>query len=186
QQDAVAWFGFYLLYRNAPERPATAASVSTAVARALPGTKIIRTLSIEQALAASWFLPRFRSLLAAGFFALALLIALFGIYAAVGEDLGRRRRELGIRGALGADPSRLAALAVSGVALAAAAGAAVGIGGAVWLSQLLQSAIHLSATSGASAYAAAAVLCWLAAVAVAAVAALPLVRRSPGDLLASR
>jgi ABC-type antimicrobial peptide transport system permease subunit len=76
---------------------------------------------------------RLVTLLLAGFAAFALVIASLGIYAVVSYDVTQRRREIGIRLALGATPGRVRArvlartLRLAGVGLSAGLVAAWGL-----------------------------------------------------------
>ena len=61
-----------------------------------------------------------------------------GIYALMSFTVARRRKEIGIRAALGADPTRILMAIFSRALGQLAIGAAVGMGGAVGLEQLLE------------------------------------------------
>jgi ABC-type antimicrobial peptide transport system permease subunit len=74
-------------------------------------------------------------LLAAG--GLALLLSAIGLYGVIAFLVTRRTREIGVRIALGAVPSRVTARLVSDGMVAVSAGLAVGLGGAWMLSHLL-------------------------------------------------
>jgi ABC-type antimicrobial peptide transport system permease subunit len=60
-----------------------------------------------------------------------------GIYSLMSFTVARRRREIGIRSALGADPARILAGIFSRAFAQLGAGAAAGMAGAVGLEQLL-------------------------------------------------
>jgi predicted permease len=70
---------------------------------------------------------------------MALLLGLVGIYAVIAYVLAQRRRELGIRMALGAPASVLKSMLVRHVLALAAVGVALGAGGAAALSRLMES-----------------------------------------------
>ena len=81
---------------------------------------------------------RFYALLLTTFAALALLLAAVGIYGVIAYSVQQRRRELGIRIALGASRERVVAMVVrQGMALAIL-GAAVGLAGAGMLTRVLK------------------------------------------------
>jgi ABC-type antimicrobial peptide transport system permease subunit len=61
-----------------------------------------------------------------------------GIYALMSFTVARRRKEIGIRAALGADPTRILAGIFSRALAQLAAGAAVGLAGAIALEQVLE------------------------------------------------
>ena len=61
--------------------------------------------------------PRFRTLALGGFAALALFLAVLGLYSVVAYTTKLRSREIGIRVALGATPQRVVAVILRGVML---------------------------------------------------------------------
>jgi hypothetical protein len=66
------------------------------------------------------------------FAGVALLLAAIGLYGALAYSLGRRRREMGIRTALGARPAHIAGLLVREATLVVVAGAAAACVVPVW------------------------------------------------------
>jgi putative ABC transport system permease protein len=99
--------------------------------------------------AASWFRPlddlvsastarrRFQTALVSVFAALALLLAAIGVYGVMGHMVAQRRREIGVRLALGAKPSDVVAMVLRGGVWLTIAGIAAGVAGAVALSKVL-------------------------------------------------
>jgi putative ABC transport system permease protein len=81
---------------------------------------------------------RFAMQLTAGFALLALLLGAIGIYAVVAYSVAQRRREIGIRLALGAQPRAVARQIVSGALGLASAGAALGALSALGLTRFLE------------------------------------------------
>jgi ABC-type antimicrobial peptide transport system permease subunit len=67
-----------------------------------------------------------------------IVLAAAGIYAMMSFTVARRRREIGIRAALGADRNRILAGIFSRVFAQLALGAAAGLLGAIGLEQLLE------------------------------------------------
>jgi predicted permease len=73
-----------------------------------------------------------------GFFGgLALLLAAVGLYGVTSYSVARRRGEIGIRMALGADPAHVIRLIVGRAALLVAAGVVIGGGLSLWASRLV-------------------------------------------------
>jgi predicted permease len=81
---------------------------------------------------------RFAMQLTAGFALLALLLGAIGIYAVVAYSVAQRRREIGIRLALGAQPRAVARQIVRGALGLASAGAALGAISALGLTRFLE------------------------------------------------
>lgn len=85
--------------------------------------------------------PRFSGLLMALFAGLALVLAAVGIYGVVATAVAERRREIGIRMALGADAARVLREVASPAAVRVGAGLVLGITVALLSAQFLQSQV---------------------------------------------
>jgi ABC-type antimicrobial peptide transport system permease subunit len=87
-----------------------------------------------------------------GSFALiALLLALIGIYGIIAYSVAQRTQEMGIRRALGAQPSDILGLVVGQGLRLALVGVAIGIAGAFALTRLMSTLLfHVSATDPAT------------------------------------
>jgi putative ABC transport system permease protein len=83
--------------------------------------------------------PRFYLGLFSFFALVAVLMAAIGLYGLVNYSVGQRTQEFGIRMALGAQPRDLICTVVREGTLIALAGAALGIGGALWLTRFIKS-----------------------------------------------
>ena len=81
-------------------------------------------------------------LLATGFAAVALFLAAIGIYGVLAYQVSQRRREIGIRMALGAASGSIFSLVLREGGLIVGAGAAMGLVGAFFLRQTLQSQLY--------------------------------------------
>ncbi|GMR14218.1 MAG: ABC transporter permease [Gemmatimonadota bacterium] len=93
--------------------------------------------------------PRFTGFLLASFAALALVLAALGIYGVMSELVSRRRRELGVRMAIGADRRILIRYIVGRGATLALAGVSLGVVGALILARVLESQLWgVSSTDG--------------------------------------
>ena len=69
------------------------------------------------------------------------VLSAIGLYAVVSFGVAARRRELGIRMALGADPAAVRRLVLRGTAIMTAVGLLAGLGGAVVLARTLKSSL---------------------------------------------
>jgi ABC-type antimicrobial peptide transport system permease subunit len=81
-------------------------------------------------------------LLASGFAGVALFLAAIGIYGVLAYQVSQRRREIGIRMALGAESSSIFSLVLREGGLIVALGALFGLGGAFLLRQTLQAQLY--------------------------------------------
>ena len=102
--------------------------------RAVP---VVRLRDMETAFAAGIQRPRFLAQLLGIFAALALLLAAVGTYGVVSSMVAERRREIGIRMALGADRSSVLAQVMKEGLLLASIGVVVGLAAAFSLTQLI-------------------------------------------------
>jgi putative ABC transport system permease protein len=94
---------------------------------------------MNQYIAESLARRRFHTLLLGAFGALALLLSAVGIYGVVSYGVAQRRREIGIRTALGANPGNVLRLVFRQALRLAAVGLAIGVVAAVGLTRLLSS-----------------------------------------------
>ena len=109
---------------------------------------------------------QFRNLLTA-FAIVALLIAITGLYGITAFVVAQRTREIGLRVALGAAPTRIAALVLREAVALAATGAALGTAGAISAARWLSSTMYGVTASETRVYAAAAIALGLATIAAA-------------------
>jgi len=97
---------------------------------------------------------------------LALLLASLGLYGVTAYSVNRRRGEIGIRMALGADASDIVRLVLGRVAVLVGFGVALGTGASVWASRFVASFVYgFEATDASNFVAAACILSFVAAVA---------------------
>ena len=134
--------------------PAGLASAATAQVRALdPDLPIYNVRTMEQRVGESLAHRRFAMLLLAVFAALALGLASVGIYGVIACLVDQGARDIGIRLALGATPAGVLLMVLrSGIAVAAA-GIALGVGGAFVLSRWLESLLFGVAPTDAPTFA---------------------------------
>jgi putative ABC transport system permease protein len=86
--------------------------------------------------------PRFQAAIFSGFAALALIMACTGVYGVLSHVVVLRRREIGIRMALGARPADVQGLVVREALILALGGAGIGIAGALAGSRILASLLY--------------------------------------------
>jgi predicted permease len=119
--------------------PLSAVSAARDVVRGLdPGLPLHRVTTLEAELTRSLAVRRTTATLFALFAAVALLLAAGGAFGVVSDSVARRRRELGVRLALGARPAQLLGLVLRQGLAVAGLGAAVGLGAALALGRGLE------------------------------------------------
>lgn len=131
-----------LVVRAAGKPAALASAVKQTVwsfDRRLP---ISDVLTMDRVVADATAQPRFEMLLFAMFAAIALILAMMGIYGVMSYSVSRRTREIGIRMALGAGRSEVLRMVIGQGMKQALAGAAAGIAGALLLSQLMSKMLY--------------------------------------------
>jgi putative ABC transport system permease protein len=92
-----------------------------------PAAVIDRVEPLTTTIAASVEQPRFAAAVLSGFAALGLLLAAIGLHGVLSYGVSNRRRELGVRAALGARPSALVRLVLREGLLVTIAGIAIGL-----------------------------------------------------------
>src|SRR5262249_60824391 len=113
-------------------------SVGAEMRRAAPDLPIESTVTMDEAVAASVAQPRFRMLLVALFATAATLIATCGLYGLMAYAVAQRRREIGVRMALGAGRGDVLRLVLARALRIVAAGLIVGLAGAAGVTRVLQ------------------------------------------------
>jgi putative ABC transport system permease protein len=121
----------YLAVRTAGDPAALAPAVRRILREIDPELPIPQILSLEEEMARSIAGRRLRVLPALGFAAVALAVALTGIFALFARAAAERRRELAIRMALGAPPARVLRMVLRRAALLTGLGIVAGLAGTV-------------------------------------------------------
>jgi predicted permease len=134
--------GDFIRFVSFVARTATPASVAEGIRaeirRAAPDLPIERTVTMDEAVAASVAPPRFRTLLLVLFATTATLIATGGIYGLMAYAVAQRRREIGVRMALGADRRDVLRLVLTRALRIVVAGLVVGLAGAAGVTRVLR------------------------------------------------
>jgi predicted permease len=122
-------------------RPADAmfAAIRSTVQGLDPNLPVHTTRTLDSQVRASLRNERMIATMAGIFGTLATLLALVGLYGVMSYTVTRRRREIGVRMALGAGASRIARMIVREVLVIAAAGVALGLPLAWWLGRYVES-----------------------------------------------
>ena len=189
----------YQLYAQSTETPSAlylAVRTRGEPARAIPGLRaalravdptmpLAEVATVSELMRESGARRRFGAVLVSGFAALALGLALVGVYGVAAQFVAQRRRELAIRLALGAGIGEIVRLVLREGAGTAVVGGAIGIGLALALSGLMRAVVFEVRPDDPVTYA----VCALVLLAAVLVAALLPARRAarlpPAVVLAS-
>lgn len=127
----------YLVLRTRDVDPT--AAVRDAIAKLDPAVALYDVRTMEQRVDASLRLRRFIAFLLSGFAFMGVLLAAVGLYASLAHLVELRRREIGIRVALGALQSQIVRMILSRGGIIAAIGLAAGVGGAFLVGRAIRS-----------------------------------------------
>jgi len=169
--------GTSVVLRTAGDASALAPAMRKLISGIDPTQPVYNVKTLEQALADSIAPRRFNLFLLGTFAAVALLLALVGIYGVIAYSVTERTREIGVRMALGAQRREVVRMVVREGMAMALAGMAAGLGGAWSLTHWMASLLYdVKATDPATFAAVSAALavtamlaCWIPALKAARV-----------------
>ncbi len=173
QAEAAGMVGSLVLpmiaVRTAGDPLAVVPFLAEAATEAHPRAALGGVMTMADRLSAAVAQPRFYAVFAGSFAALALFLAAFGVYGLLSYTVSQRRREIGVRMALGARRRDILALVVRQGGGLVAAGAAVGLLAAAASARVLERFLFGIATSDGLTFAAAPLVlvaagffaCWL-------------------------
>jgi ABC-type antimicrobial peptide transport system permease subunit len=175
------WTGFAcsLVVRTTPT-PATMIDTIAAGVHAVEATQPLADVqTMEDVVGDSMLQEELNAALLATFAGLALLLATIGIYSVLANTVRRRRREIGIRLALGAQLGDVIRLVIIEGMRPTLIGIAVGLAGALMLGRLLSSLIYGVSASDPMTFVVVALLLTAVAIAASVVPALQAARVDP-------
>jgi predicted permease len=140
RQSSSRTLGIAIRTTQAPET--VSAAVRREIAQIDPEMPFYGVRTLEDRVATSLMDRRTPMLLATGFAGVALFLAAIGIYGVLAYQVSQRRREIGIRMALGAESGSIFNLVLKEGGVIVGLGAAFGIAGAFLLRQTLQSQLY--------------------------------------------
>ena len=138
QQDHSGFLRFVAFVARTSTPGSVMEGIRSEIRRAAPDLPIQSTVTMDEAVAASVAQPRFRTVVLALFAITATLIATCGLYGLMAYAVTQRRREIGVRMALGAEPRDVLRLVLSRALRIVIAGVIVGLAGAAGVTRVLQ------------------------------------------------
>src|SRR4029077_11219092 len=137
QDENIGAIAFYVRTGGDPER--FIPNIPKALARLDANLPVENLRTLPQQVRENVFLDRFISVLSAAFACLATLLAAVGLYGVLAYTVSQRTREIGLRMARGAAPSRVRAMVLRQVGVMVLVGGAIGLAAAIGLGRLAQS-----------------------------------------------
>lgn len=135
-------FARYFLVRSSGDPYEVVAPAREAIESIAPTIPIYQVQSLREVVDAAFWQPRLYSWLLGIFAGIALFLAAVGIYGVISFLVERRRREIGVRMALGAHPGQVVGLMLRQVVELVVAGLIVGLIGSIAFARLLGSALY--------------------------------------------
>ena len=173
----------HLVVRTTGDPLALAPAIRDLIRTLSPSLPVPEVRTLADHVAGSIADRRLRVLPAAGFAALALAVAMVGLFGALARTVAERRHELAIRAAVGASPSRLGRLVVGSALAVTGTGLAAGLLAAAATGRGLASLLYGVGPYDAVTFAAAAAAVVLAALAATAIPARRAARLDPMAVL---
>ncbi|MBV9307743.1 MAG: ABC transporter permease [Acidobacteriaceae bacterium] len=131
-----------LVVRTAKDPKALAPTLRNVI-RSLNGSAILSAVTtVEQGLSDQLSPRRFQTSLVGLFASIALVLASVGLYGVMHYSVVQRTHEIGVRMALGAQPSDVLFMVIGRGILLGAAGLALGLPGAWWLTKLISGLLY--------------------------------------------
>jgi len=132
------WLDMTLVARTSGDPLALASAVRAEIRGLDKDLPIATTRALEDVVSASVATRRFQAVLIALFAMLALALAAIGVYGVTSYAVTRQTREIGVRIALGANPSRVLITVLIRGLRPVVLGLAIGLVGAAWAARVLR------------------------------------------------
>jgi putative ABC transport system permease protein len=133
------WRFSYIVVRTTSEPLGVAPSIARAVRSIDPTQPVSNTATMDDMMSTLLRGRRFTLALFTAFAAVAITLATIGLYGVIAYGVSQRRREFGVRMALGARPREIARMVILDGGRIAAAGLVIGAAGALAMGRLIAS-----------------------------------------------
>lgn len=139
QQEEIGGASFYV--RTSSDAATPGAAIRDMVRGIDPTLPIFNLQTMEARMSDSLFTDRLLATLSTAFAVLATLLAAVGLYGVMSYAVARRRKEIGVRMALGASAATVQRMVLSEISVMAAIGIVIGLAAAIGLGQLVRTAL---------------------------------------------
>jgi len=136
------WPFIAVVLKTSASPESAASSLRTMLARVDPMLPAADIRTLDQYMARSVAAPRFTALIVGAFAVFALFLAAFGLFSVMAYAVSQRRREIGIRMALGADAGTVGRLVVGQAVRLGLIGLAIGLAGSLATTRLLAGLLY--------------------------------------------
>ena len=136
------WPALAIVIRTGMDPKSVSASAIAAIHQVDKEEPVYNVRTMDEVIALSVQVRRFRTVLLSLFAGLALALAAVGIYGVMAYAIGQRTHEIGIRLALGAQPGRIRISLVGEGLQLAALGLVLGLAASLWLTRFLESILY--------------------------------------------
>jgi predicted permease len=140
QDDSIGFINYYVRTSLRPED--VLAAIPRVVAKIDPNLPVENLRTMPQQVRDNVFLDRLITTLSTAFAVLATLLAAMGLYGVLAYTVAQRTREIGLRMALGAAPSRVRTMVLKQVALMTLVGGFIGLTAAVWIGPMAEALLY--------------------------------------------
>jgi ABC-type antimicrobial peptide transport system permease subunit len=117
----------YLVVRTKGDTPDMARAIRTELFAAEPEVAVVETTTLDDVVASAGTDTRFYVTILCSFAGVAFALACVGLFGVVGYGVARRRREFGVRLALGASPAGVRRLVLGQALVLVSAGCVIGL-----------------------------------------------------------
>ena len=140
QDDGIGAASFYV--RTSLDEAAILTTIPRVIAEFDPNLPVENLRTMTEQVRNNVAPDRFISVLSTAFACLATLLAAVGLYGVLAYTVAQRTREIGLRMALGAEPSRVRGMVLRQVGLMTLVGGTIGLVASVWLGTLAGSLLY--------------------------------------------
>jgi ABC-type antimicrobial peptide transport system permease subunit len=138
----MAYPGLAFLVRTRGNPMSAVSTIKQVVAAVDPGATLSEVRTMDEVVAHSLARQRFSMTLIGAFAGLALVLSVVGLYGLLALIVGQRRREIGVRLALGARPADVVRMILVEGARVVTVGVVLGVAGALALTRVLRALLY--------------------------------------------